>query len=390
MNKAPLSLVGRVQRVSLLLGIAGLIASYIGAYFHRQDFFISYLFSYLFYLGISLGGVVIVMVHHLTGGTWGILVRRPLEAAAQALPLMTVLFIPLIFGLSDLYVWMHPDAVASDPLLQEKNGYLNLSFFIIRVVIYFSIWLSVAYWLYKWSLEQDHNLESNVSIRLQRLSAAGIILYGFSITLAATYWVMSLIPQWYSTAFGLLFWVGQMLSALAFAILMAAAFYKNYSLSKVIISDYFHDLGNLLLMLIMLWAYLAFMQYLIIWSENLPHEISWYLPRAQGNWKELTILLLIFHFAVPFIMLLFRYAKRTIGILVSIATIVLLAHLAHSFWLVVPSLRTQIFLLHWTDFAVPLGIGGIWLATVLWRFQKKGFYVHSEFKDKLESRNANR
>lgn len=373
MNADSPPLVYRVQIICLILGIIGLIASYIDAYFHRQDFFISYLFSYLFWLGISLGGMVIMMIYHLTGGTWGRVIRRPLEAAARALPLMAILFIPLIFGLSDLYSWTHPDVVASDPKLQAKVIYLNVPFFIIRAAIYFIIWLALAYWLHKWSLEQDHNPDSNVSIRLQRLSSAGVILYGFSITLAATDWVMSLMPQWYSTAFGLLFGVGQMLSAMAFAILMAAAFPQSQILSRVTIADYFHDLGNLLLMFLVLWAYIAFMQYLIIWSENLPSEISWYLPRVQGIWLPLTAVMLILNFVVPFVMLLFRRAKRTVGILVSVAAVVLLAHLARTFWLVVPSLHTHHFLFHWTYFVVPLGMGGIWLATVLWQFQKRDF-----------------
>ncbi|MGR6034336.1 MAG: hypothetical protein ACU4EQ_05560 [Candidatus Nitrosoglobus sp.] len=378
MNEESSPLVYRVQMTSLVIGIIGLIASYIDAYFNRQDFFISYLFSYLFWLGISLGGMVIVMIYYLTGGNWGKVIRRPLEAAAQALPLMAILFIPIIFGLSDLYVWTHPEVVAHDHKLQEKVIYLNVPFFIIRAGIYFIIWLSLAYWLYKWSLEQDHKPESNVSVRLQRLSGAGIILYGFSITLAATDWVMSLMPQWYSTAFGLLFGVGQMMSAMAFAILMAAAFPQKQILSKLTIADCFHDLGNLLLMFLVLWAYIAFMQYLIIWSENLPPEISWYLPRVQGIWLALTAVMLILHFVIPFIMLLFRRAKRTVGILVSIAAIILLAHLARYFWLVVPSLHVQHFLFHWTYFTIPLGIGGIWLATVLWQFQKRTFISHRE------------
>lgn len=382
-NEAP-PLAYRVQIISLILGIIGLIASYIDAFFHRQDFFVSYLFSYLFWLGISLGGMVIVMIHHLTGGTWGEVIRRPLEAAAQALPLMAILFIPIIFGLSDLYVWTHPDVVASDPKLQAKAIYLNVPFFIIRAAIYFVIWLSLAYWLYKWSPEQAHQLGSNVAMRLQRLSGAGVILYGFSITLAAIDWVMSLMPQWYSTAFGLLFGVGQMMSAMAFAIIMAAAFPQKLILSKVAIADCFHDLGNLLLMFILLLAFIAFMQYLVIWSGNLPPEISWYLPRVQGIWLALTAVMLIFHFIVPFIMLLFRHAKRSVSTLVSIAAIILLAHLARYFWLVVPSLHTQHFLFHWIYFVIPLSMGGVWLATVLWQFQKNSLITAQAIRIKGE------
>ncbi|ADE15684.1 conserved hypothetical protein [Nitrosococcus halophilus Nc 4] len=369
------SLTRRIQKIALLVGVAGFAISFIGAYFQGQEFFLSYLFAYLFWIGISLGGMVIVMIHHLTGGAWGVLICRPLEAAARALPLMTVLFVPLIFGLSDLYAWARPEMIADEPLLGEKSSYLNISSFLIRAAGYFVVWIGIAYWLHKWSIEQERNPQPKVAIRLYRLSIGGIILYSLSITFAATDWIMSLVPQWHSTVFGLLWGVGQMLSALAFAILMAAAFYRPCSLSKEIVFNRFHDLGNLLLMLVMLWAYLAFMQYLIIWSGNLPHEISWYLPRVQGSWQELTVMLIAFHFLVPLIVLLFRYAKRTISILGTIAMIVLLAHLIDSFWLVVPSLRTQELQLYWTDFMAPLGIGGVWLAAVLWQFQKRPFIL---------------
>lgn len=380
MKESFLPLGRRVQYSALLIGLAGLILVFAGAYFEPRQSFLSYLFAYLFWTGISLGGMVILMIYHLTGGAWGRLIRCPLEAAAQALPLMAILFIPLIFGLADLYVWAQPDTAANGLLLQEKSGhlklqeksvYLNVTFFLIRAAIYFLIWLGIVYWLNKWSREQDHNPQSKMAIRLQRLSAGGLILYSLSITFAATDWVMSLIPVWYSTAFGLLFGVEQMLSALAFAILITAFLSRSYSLSKEAISNHFHDLGNLLLMFIMLWAYLAFMQFLIIWAGNLPHEISWYLPRIESGWKGLGIFLILFHFAAPFIILLFRRTKRTISLLTSVAAIVLLAYLADIFWLVVPSLRTQGFQLYWTDLAAPIGIGGIWLATVFWRLQRR-------------------
>jgi hypothetical protein len=375
MEEPFLPLIYPTRRIAMQVGIGGFLFSLIGGYFQPQAFFLSYLFAYLFWLGIALGAMAIVMVHHLTGGVWGQLTHRLLEAAAQTLPLMALLFIPLLFGLSDLYVWVRPEGIAEEMLLKEKRGYLNVPFFLTRAVIYFIVWWGLIHWLSKWSDEQLQNPQPEITSRLQRLSAAGLIIYGLSITFAAVDWVMSLIPQWYSTVFGLLWGVGQTVSALAFAIIVAAFFSQNYSLAKLFTPERFHDLGNLLLLLILLWAYLAFMQYLIVWSGNLPHEIAWYLPRLQGEWQGLTVAVFILHFVLPFMVLLFRQAKCTISILAGVAAVVLLAHLIESFWLIVPSLRTSSLQFYWSDFIAPLGIGGLWLATVLGQIQKKPLLV---------------
>lgn len=364
----------QIQHIALWIGIAGLGLSFFGAYLQPRQFFLSYLFAYLFWTGISLGAMIIIMIHHLTGGVWGFLIRRPLEAATQALPLMALLFIPLLFGLSELYIWTRPEDISHESVLQvlhKKREYLNIPFFVARAVIYFVIWLGIAYWLNKWSGEQDQKDHPEIALRLQYFSAIGAILYTFSITFAGIDWIMSLVPEWYSTIFGFLFGSGQMLSAMAFAIIAAVSFSKIKPLGGVFLPGRLNDLGNILLVFILLWTYLAFMQYFIIWSENLPHEISWYLPRVESSWKWVGIFLIAFHFFVPFIVLLSRRAKRTTSILVSVAAAVMVVHLVDTFWLVVPSLRTQGFQLYWTDFAVPLGIGGLWLATVLWRLQRK-------------------
>ncbi|WP_240761376.1 hypothetical protein [Nitrosococcus wardiae] len=287
---------------------------------------------------------------------------------------MVLLFIPLLFGLSDLYIWTHPEDVAHKSVLhviQKKQEYLNIPFFAVRAVIYFVIWLGIAYWLNKWSSEQDQKNQLELVLRLQYFSAIGAILYTLSITFAGVDWVMSLVPGWYSTIFGFLLGSGQMLSAMAFAIIIAVSFSKTKPLSAIFLPGRLHDLGNILLAFILLWTYLAFIQYFIIWSENLPHEISWYLPRVGSSWKWLGIFLIIFHFAVPFIVLLSRRAKRTNSILMGVAVAVVIVHLVDAFWLVVPSLRSQGFQLYWTDFTVPFGIGGLWLATVLWQLQRK-------------------
>ncbi|ADJ28064.1 hypothetical protein [Nitrosococcus watsonii] len=368
-DETTLSLMSRVQKFSLFVGLIGLVLSVVGAYFQYQQFLISYLFSYIFWISISVGGLALLMIHYLTGGTWGLLIRRPLEAATWALPLMAVLFIPLAVGLSEIYVWARPGEIASNPLLQKKSWYLNASFFLIRAIIYFAIWLGIAYWLKKCSKEQGKHPEGKTVLRLQRLSGGGLILYALSVTFAAIDWVMSLVPEWTSTIFGFIFGTSQMLAAMTFAVIIAGYLSSIESLSKFFSSARFHDFGNILLMFVLLWAYLFYMEYLIIWSGNLPREISWYVPRVESSWRGVSIFLAVFYFIVPFVALLFRSFKRARRTLVGIAVIILLSSLVNAFWLVVPSLRVEGFQIYWTDLVVPIGMGGFWLAVVLWRLQ---------------------
>ncbi|KFI22970.1 hypothetical protein [Nitrosococcus oceani] len=368
-NEPSLPLMSRVQRFSLLVGIIGLMLSGVGAYFQYQQFLVSYLFAYIFWIGVSLGSLAILMIHYLTGGTWGLLIRRPLEAATWALPLMVVLFIPLAVGLSEVYAWARPEEIANNSLLQKKNWYLNIPFFLVRATIYFIIWLGIAYCLSSWSRKQDKNPKTGIVLGLQRLSGGGLILLSLSVTFAAIDWVMSLVPEWTSTIFGFIFGISQMLAAMTFAVIIAGYLSNIKILSETFSPAIFHDFGNILLMFILLWVYLFYMEYLIVWSGNLPREISWYLPRVESSWRWVSILLVVFYFIIPFVALLFRSLKRTRSTLVGIAAIIFLSSLVNSFWLVVPSLRVEGFELYWTDLVVPIGMGGFWLAVVLWRLQ---------------------
>ncbi|ABA57743.1 quinol:cytochrome c oxidoreductase quinone-binding subunit 2 [Nitrosococcus oceani ATCC 19707] len=368
-NEPSLPLISRVQRFSLLVGIIGLMLSGVGAYFQYQQFLVSYLFAYIFWIGISLGSLAILMIHYLTGGTWGLLIRRPLEAATWALPLMVVLFIPLAVGLSEVYAWARPEEIANNSLLQKKNWYLNIPFFLVRSTTYFIIWLGIAYCLSSWSRKQDKNPKTGIVLGLQRLSGGGLILLSLSVTFAAIDWVMSLVPEWTSTIFGFIFGISQMLAAMTFAVIIAGYLSNIKILSETFSPAIFHDFGNILLMFILLWVYLFYMEYLIVWSGNLPREISWYVPRVESSWRWVSMLLIVFYFIIPFVALLFRSLKRTRSTLVGIAAIIFLSSLVNSFWLVVPSLRIEGFELYWTDLVVPIGMGGFWLAVVLWRLQ---------------------
>jgi hypothetical protein len=358
----------RIQQYALLVGVIAFVACVVGALFSPVQFFRSYLLAYVFWLGIALGCLAIVMLHYLSGGAWGIVIRRFLESGTRTLPLMAVLFLPLVFGLSDIYVWARADAVAHDTLLQHKSVYLNVPFFLARTVLYFVAWIGVTYFLNKWSLIQDHQPDDQqLARRFRLLSGPGLVLYGLAVTFAAIDWLMSLEPHWYSTIYGVMVMVGQCLTAFAFAIAIAAFLATRPPLSQVLSAAHFHDLGSLLLAFVMLWTYMAFSQYLIIWSGNLPEENIWYIHRQQGGWQWIGLAVLVFHFVLPFLLLLSREVKRNARLLAGIAGGILLMRFVDLFWLIVPAFHPTGFTLHWMDVAAPIGLGGIWLAIFMWQ-----------------------
>ncbi len=352
----------RFGQRALVTGVVFLAACAIGWFLSPEQFFRSYLLGYVFWIGITLGCLAIMMLHHLSGGAWGLVIRRLLESATKTLPLMALLFVPLAFGTHVLYSWARPEEVSSSPLLQHKSPYLNLRFFFIRAALYFGVWCVISYFLNKWSAEQDRTGQHQITRRLEALSAPGLILFGLTVTFASVDWVMSLEPEWFSTIFGILFMGGQVLSALAFVIATAVVLGKRKPLSDAIAPAHLHDLGKLLLAFVMLWAYFAFSQYLIIWSGNLPEEISWYVHRLHGGWQWLGLLLILFHFALPFLLLLSRDLKRNARLLARLAAAVIIMRFIDLFWLIAPEFHNEALSLHWMDLAAPVGLGGIWLA----------------------------
>ena len=361
----------RIRKRALLVGGAALGICIVGAFPNPDQFFRSYLVGYLFWIGIALGSLAILMLHQMVGGAWGFVICRTLESATRTLPLMGLLFVPLLFGMHHVYVWARPEAVAADELLQHKSPYLNFPFFATRAAIYFTIWIGIAYFMNKWSAELDRAAEPSLVRRLQRLSGPGLLLYGLTVSFAFVDWVMSLEPHWFSTVYGVMFMIGQALGALAFAIVVTALLVKRKPLSDVVAPSHFHDLGNLLLAFVMLWAYIAFSQYLIIWSGNLPEEIPWYLQRSSGGWQWVALLLFLFHFCLPFLVLLSRGAKRRVRILMTVAATLTVMRLVELFWLVAPAFHPAGFRLHWMDLGAPIGIGGIWIALFVWQLGKR-------------------
>jgi hypothetical protein len=347
------------------VGIVALLMCFAGAFFDRPQFFRDYLTAYLFWLGVPLGCLGILMIHHLVGGTWGFVIQRSLEAAVRTFPLMALLFVPVLFGLSDLFPWMHAEIVARDAALRQKATYLNMPAFVARAALYFIIWSAVGHFMTRWSQAQDHSDDPSLTERMQTLSGPGLVLYGLTVTFSAIDWLMSLEPRWYSTIFGMIFMVSHGLVALAFAIAAAYFLSRREPFTRVIAPWVFQDLGNLLLAFVMLWAYLSFSQFLLVWVENLRHEIPWYLHRMNGGWAVIAIGLIAFQFALPFVVLLSRTIKRTAGTLCAVALGVALMHQIELFWFVAPSFHPQGFSIHWTLLLAPVGIGGIWLGVFL-------------------------
>ncbi len=366
---APDHVLHRVQRTSLLVGGAALGLCALDAMISPQQFFRSYLVAYLFWLGIGIGSMAILMIHHIAGGAWGAVIRRLLECATRTLPLMALLFLPLLFGMHSLYEWARPEVVAHDPLLQHKSAYLNIPFFAARAVFYFAVWLTFTTFLNRWSLQQDGSDDPAVARRLEYLSRGGLLAIGLTMSFAAVDWVMSLEPHWYSTIYGILIMGGQILNAMAFVIAVAVLLVDRGPLGKVIGAEQFHDLGKLLLAFVMLWAYFAFSQFLIIWSANLPEEIPWYLSRMRGGWQVVGIAIILFHFVLPFLILLSREVKRRANLLALVALTVMAMRFVDLFWLVTPAFSPAHFTVHWMDAATLVGVGGVWLWVFIWQLQ---------------------
>ena len=363
--------VGLFQKRALIVGVVFLVLLVVGAILNRPQFFRSYLVGFLFWAGITVGCLALLMLQHLTGGHWGLVIRRILEAATRTLPLVAVLFLPIILGAHDIYPWTHDEEMAKTPALAQKARlYLNLPGFVGRAVLYFALWGILVYLMNKWSWEQDRTAERRFTKRMRMLSGPGIIIFVLTTTFASVDWAMSLNPEWFSTIYGLLFVAAWSLSALAFSIALLAVLGRREPLARVVRPNHFQDLGKLMLALVMLWAYFAFSQFLIVWSGNLPEEIQWYLPRVKGGWGAIALSVVIFHFALPFVLLLSASLKRNAGKLLILAIVILVIRQIDFLWMIAPEFWPS-FHVSWMDLVAPIGIGGVWLAMFFWQLNKR-------------------
>jgi hypothetical protein len=371
----------RWDRIEGTLWIAGAIAaavSALGLFLDPVQFFRSYLFAYLVCLGIPMGSMAILLLHYLTGGNWGLVLRGTLESVLATLPVLALLFVPLALGVKVSYPWADPDIVAHDPtkLLQHKAPYLNVPFFLIRACIYFAAWLVIGWLLRGTSVRQTRGWSVDRHERMRAFAGPCLGLYGLTVTFAAIDWIMSLEPHWFSSIFGALIAVGWLLPGMAFAILLLTQIAPTAGDAEVEQGpdkNLWNDLGTLLFAFVMLWAYLSFSQLILIWAGNLPEEVTWYLHRIEGGWVLLAWALFLFYFAFPFLLLLSRDVKQRPERLGKAALALLVMHVIYQFWLVraaplpeKPGTELRpVAMLHWLDATLLIALVSVWLALVV-------------------------
>ena len=355
--------VGRLQTGALTVGGIAMVLAIFVAMRSPSAFYESYLVSFLLVLGLSLGSLGLVMLQHLTSGHWGVIIRRPLESATRTLPLIAIFFLPIaLFGMKYLYAaWLDPQKLTEQPLSDFQHSYLTHGGYLTRAMIYFALWLALMFVFNRWSKQQDTNQNDRaLRRRLQMLAGPGIILYVFAMSFAAIDWVMSLSPHWASTIYGFIFVGGQLISSMSFMIAVVVLLSRAEPFASIVQPRHLHDLGKLLLAFVMLWAYFDFSQLLIVWSGNQPEEISFYRTRLYGEWGVVAVIVVVFHFFVPFFLLLSQDLKRNAKILTRIAMWLILMRLVDLFWMTRPEFSSSA-VPTWLDLVLPLALGGLWL-----------------------------
>lgn len=366
-------ILNRIQRPAIILGAVGLVAAVIGYAVNPAQFFHSYLFAYMFWFGITVCALPILMIDHVAGGRWGAVIQRFLEASTRLLPLMALLFIPIVLGIGSIYEWSHADVVANDALLQHKAPYLNIPFFVLRAVLYFVIFIGMSVFLNRWSRERDLTGDYNFTRRLRRFSGIAIPIFTITLSFALIDWLMSLEPHWFSTIYPLMVGIGMLVTAFAFAILMLVLFSRYQPVSDVASPKTFSDLGSLLFGFIMIWAYFSYSQFMLMWYANLPEEAPWYLTRMNGGWQWIAIGIILFMFVLPFFMLMSSDIKRSGKWMIFITLVVLGIRLVDMFWLVMPAFQhgRPALTVSWLDLVMPIALGGIWVGAYLWQLGRR-------------------
>lgn len=372
MDFSPPAELGRIGTIALGVGVIALVLLLVAAFATDGPavFFRAYLVGYIFWIGPAVGCLGMLMLQHVITGSWGLVVRRVLEAATRTLPLMAVAFIPIIAGMGVLYSWTHPEP--GDFIVQRKLGYLNQPFFVVRAVIIFGVWILLATLLNKYSADQDATGDVKPLRKANKLSGPGIVVYVFMVTFAAVDWVMSLDPHWFSTIFGLLYLINWLITCWTLVIATMYWLAQRAPMNHVMNPRHFHDIGKLILAFVMVWAYFSLSQFLITWAGNLPEETRWYIRRWEGNWGKLMLGIVILHFALPFLLLLSRDLKRNAGKMLGVVALVFVMRLYDAFWIIWPELSRPhgshaghgagpSFHGWWTVILAFLGLGGIWL-----------------------------
>lgn len=363
---------GRVPLYALIIGVAAGVVCVVGAVLDWQQFLRAYLCAWLFLLGLSIGGLALVMIHNLTGGAWGLLIRRFALVQMQMLPLSVMLAIPLVFGIQRIYPWaaMHTETpqVGAYHFWQH---YLEPSFFFLRAAGYFIVWSVLAVLMSLWSRNQDRSASVANFWRAYKTSGPGLVLLVVTMHFAAMDWVMSLQPGFTSTVFGPLILSSQVLAAFSLALILCCWLIVQPDFESVLSTKAVNDLGSLLFAMLCVWAYLAWFQFMLIWMADLPRGNVWYLVRGRGNWGLAEAILLVFQFVIPFLLHLFRAIKQNRQALAAVAGLIFIGQWIFLYFQIMPVVGPMNWRDHWTDALTPLALGGIWFAILLWRLNRR-------------------
>ncbi len=360
-----------LSRFSLIAGAIFLALSVIGFFMDKNQFFFSYQVAFTFWISIGLGGLFLTLLHHVFGATWSVVIRRIMETIMFVLPWMVIFFLPMLLGFHELFHWTHADAVAHDPLLQQKQPFLNVPFFIIRAGIYFAVWIYLTRWFYKKSIDQDRAYDNKKAHRMRQAAAPAIILFALTLTFAAFDWMMSLDPHWYSTIYGVYYFAGSTLATIAILIVLSRTIQAKGGMKNVLNLGHYHDMGKLLFTFVVFWAYISFSQYFLIWYANIPEETLYYFHRWEGSWKTTSLIIVFGKFVLPFLILMTRSSKRNLTLLTVISLWLLLMHWLDLYWLIMPTLHQHGAHFSWLDLTTMLGIGGIFIGIFFAQIRKQ-------------------
>lgn len=352
------------------VGIAGLIASFVGYFLNSDQFLHSYLTSFTFFTSIALACLIFVMIHHITKSSWGTVIRRIPEAFISNIWIWAIFLIPLLLGVTSLYNWANPEYVSGDPIMEGKVPFLNIPFFVVRQFIYFAIWGFLGYRLHKVSTEMDQTRDWGASALLRKLSAPGILLFALSIAFASFDWLMSLDAHWFSTMFGVYFFSMSFQALFPVLILITFWLHRNGLLENTIRKPHIHDLATWFFGFTVFYAYIAFSQFLLIYYANMPEETLWYYHRLEGSWSVITYMILICRFVIPFLLLLNRDSKHNTTLLTISSVLVIAMHIIELHWIVMPAIHTEGFTISWLDITTFIGLGGIFMGLFFNSFNK--------------------
>jgi hypothetical protein len=349
---------------ALVVGVVGAVATAAGAFLDQEHFHSSYLAGWLLWYTVASGCLGLLLLHHLSGGKWGIVLRRPMEAAARTIPFLALLALPLLFGLDKIFVWTDRAKVEADHLLHHKAPYLNSTAFVVRFVVIMAIFSLYAFLLSRKSAEQDAEGDGGRAYRMQQVSSVGLLLFIVFTSFVGFDWVMSLDPYWFSSLYGAIFLSGSAIAALTFLILVANFLVKREPMAAIYHQKRFHDFGTLLFAFVMFFTYLTLSQFIISYQGNLPEEVVWFHDRFEGWWGYVAFGLLGLHFFFPFFVLLHRAVKKRAAVLSAMAAFLLLMRYVDLIWQSRPSLfeySKEGLALSWLDLAAPVGIGGLFV-----------------------------